>query len=166
MQEVPGSIPDWDASVSDALCPNAQIKENIFIIYSSRVLCLSYSCRPVIFLSVVVAKRWAILYVFVIKLTKDTRRRVLRWRDYRGRDRRGRDWRGRVWRDFSLFNPNQEKFRFTVPPVVALLNYISSGILWRIFSQTGIFAGFSFITTYYFVVRISEAAMCGEHYIF
>jgi hypothetical protein len=30
-----------------------------------------------------------------------------------------------------------------VPPAVALLNYISSGILWRIFCQTGIFAGFS-----------------------
>ena len=32
---------------------------------------------------------------------------------------------------------------FTVPPAVALLNYISCGILQRIFSQTGIFAGFS-----------------------
>ncbi len=30
-----------------------------------------------------------------------------------------------------------------MPPAVALLNYISCGILWRIFSQTGIFAGFS-----------------------
>jgi hypothetical protein len=30
-----------------------------------------------------------------------------------------------------------------VPPAVALMNYISSGILWRIFSQTEIFAGFS-----------------------
>ena len=30
-----------------------------------------------------------------------------------------------------------------MPPSVALLNYISCGILWRIFSQTGIFAGFS-----------------------
>jgi hypothetical protein len=29
-----------------------------------------------------------------------------------------------------------------VPPAVALLNYISSGKLWRIFCQTGIFAGF------------------------
>ncbi len=30
-----------------------------------------------------------------------------------------------------------------MPPAVALLNYISSGILWRIFCQTGIFAGVS-----------------------
>ena len=37
----------------------------------------------------------------------------------------------------------KEKCRFTVPPGVALLNYISCGILWRIFCQTGIFAGFS-----------------------
>ncbi len=30
-----------------------------------------------------------------------------------------------------------------MPPAVALLDYISNGILLRIFSQTGIFAGFS-----------------------
>ncbi len=41
---------------------------------------LSYSCHPVV-LSVVVAERWAILYVLVIKLTKETRRRVSRGRD-------------------------------------------------------------------------------------
>ena len=40
-------------------------------------------------------------------------------------------------------SPTGEKCRFTVPPTVALLDYISSGILWRIFPQTGIFAGFS-----------------------
>jgi hypothetical protein len=34
-----------------------------------------------------------------------------------------------------------EKCRFTEPPAVALLNYISSGILWRIFCQTGTFRG-------------------------
>jgi hypothetical protein len=48
---------------------------------------------------------WAILYVFIIKLAKEPRRRVSRGRDYRWRDRRGRDWRGRVLRDFSLFKP-------------------------------------------------------------
>jgi hypothetical protein len=37
---------------------------------------------------------------------------------------------------------NLEACRFTVPPAVALLNYISSGKLWRIFCQTEIFAGF------------------------
>jgi hypothetical protein len=30
-----------------------------------------------------------------------------------------------------------------VPPAVALLNYISNGIILRIFCQTGIFTGFS-----------------------
>jgi hypothetical protein len=54
-------------------------------IYLARVLCLSYSCHiPVIFLSVVVAERSAILYVLVIKLTKETRRRVSRGRDTDG----------------------------------------------------------------------------------
>jgi hypothetical protein len=47
-----------------------------------------------------------------------------------------------------------------VPPAVALLNYINSGILWRIFSQTGIFAGFS-LHIISNAVRISEAAMGG-----
>jgi len=52
-----------------------------------------------------------------------------------------------------------------VPPAVSLLNYISCGMLWRIFCQTGTFRGvFSYY--HYFVVRISEAAICGEHYIF
>ncbi len=44
-----------------------------------------------------------------------------------------------------------------MPPAVALLNYISSGKLWRIFCQTGIFAGFS-VHIINFAVRISEAA--------
>ena len=45
-----------------------------------------------------------------------------------------------------------------MPPVVALLNYIRSGKLWQIFSQTGIFAGFS-LHIINLAVRISEAAM-------
>ncbi len=45
-----------------------------------------------------------------------------------------------------------------MPPAVALPNYISSGILWRIFCQTGIFAGFS-LHIMNNAVRISEAAM-------
>jgi hypothetical protein len=40
-----------------------------------------------------------------------------------------------------------------VPPAVALINYMRSGILWRIFSQTEIFAGF------FLHIIISEAAM-------
>jgi hypothetical protein len=47
-----------------------------------------------------------------------------------------------------------------MPPAVALSNYISCGILWRIFCRTGIFPGFSL----YIIknaVRISEAALGG-----
>jgi hypothetical protein len=43
-----------------------------------------------------------------------------------------------------------------VPPAVALLNYISSGILWRIFAKLGHFAGFSLRAG-----GISAAAMAG-----
>jgi hypothetical protein len=42
---------------------------------------------------------------------------------------------------FCVKSPTKEKCRFTVPPAVALLNYISCGILWRIFCQTGTFRG-------------------------
>ena len=55
---------------------------------------------------------------------------------YRWRDRRCRDmeWEG-VKTDFSLYKPNLiNTWTFTVPPAVALLNYVSSGLLWRIFS--------------------------------
>jgi hypothetical protein len=38
-----------------------------------------------------------------------------------------------VKRLFFVKSPTFEKCRFTVPPAVALLNYISSGTLWRIF---------------------------------
>ncbi len=66
---------------------------------------------------------------------------------------------------FHCLIQTKEKRRFTVPPAVALLNNISSGILWRIFSQTGIFAGFS-LHIINFAVRISKAAMDRGHYIF
>ncbi len=52
-----------------------------------------------------------------------------------------------------------------MPPAVALLNYISSDILWRIFCQTGIFAGFS-LYIINFVGRISEAAIAGDILLF
>ncbi len=46
-----------------------------------------------------------------------------------------------------------------MPPAVALLNYISSGILWRIFLPNwDISRGFFFIL---FAERISEAVMGG-----
>jgi hypothetical protein len=66
---------------------------------------------------------------------------------------------------FHCLSPTEEKCRFTVPPAVALLNYVSCGILRRIFSQTGIFAGFSLHISN-LAVGISEAAMGGEHYMF
>jgi hypothetical protein len=46
-----------------------------------------------------------------------------------------------VNRLFFVKSPTYEKCRFTVPPAVALMNYISCGILWRIFCQTGTFRG-------------------------
>ncbi len=62
---------------------------------------------------------------------------------------------------FHCLSQTSETCRFTEPPAVALLNYISSGILWRIFCQTGIFAGFS-LYIINFVGRISEAAIAGD----
>jgi hypothetical protein len=46
-----------------------------------------------------------------------------------------------------------------VPPAVDLLNYISSGKLWRIFCQTGTFRGVFSISNN--AVRIRAAAMGG-----
>jgi hypothetical protein len=48
-----------------------------------------------------------------------------------------------------------------VPPAVALLNYISYGMLWRIFCQTGTFRGVFSIHISNNGVRISAAAMGG-----
>ncbi len=49
-----------------------------------------------------------------------------------------------------------------MPPAVALLNYISSGKLWRIFCQTGIFAGFSLRMYHFIAGRINAAAMACD----
>jgi hypothetical protein len=48
-----------------------------------------------------------------------------------------------------------------VPPAVALLNYISCGKLWRIFSQAGISAGFS-LKIIFIVGSIGVAAIAGD----
>ncbi len=48
-----------------------------------------------------------------------------------------------------------------MPPAVALPNYISGGILWRIFSQTGIFAGFS-LHLLNLAVMITAAVMAWD----
>ncbi len=42
---------------------------------------------------------------------------------------------------FLCLIQTKETCRFTVPPAVALFNYISSGILWQIFCQIGTFRG-------------------------
>ncbi len=63
--------------------------------------------------------------VLLIKLTKEMRRRVWRWR---GRIWGGRVWR-RVWRNYiHRFSLTWETYRFTVPPAVALMNQMRSGI--------------------------------------
>jgi hypothetical protein len=54
----------------------------------------------------------------------------------------------------------KEKCAFTVPPAVALLNYISRGLLWWIFSQTGIFAGFSLNTINFAVYLCTSLSAC------
>ena len=43
---------------------------------------------------------------------------------------------------FHCLNLTKEKCRLTVPSAVALLNYISSGILWRIFPKLEFLRGF------------------------
>ena len=48
-----------------------------------------------------------------------------------------------------------------MPSAVALLNYISCGILQRIFSQTAIFAGFS-LNIIFILGSISAAAITGD----
>ncbi len=107
-----------------------------------------------------VSERSAILLVLLIKLTQETRRR-----DWRGRDRDGEIGKrqiieGGCVETFHCSSQTWETCRFTVPPAVALLNYIRSGIFWRIFSQTGIFRGVS-LYIINFPVRISEAAIGG-----
>jgi len=114
------------------------------IIYLSRVLCLCV-CECVcvcVCVSQFVAERSAILLVLAIKLTKETRRRVWRGRDRDGEIGKRQIVEGGCEETFHCWSQTWETCRFTVPPAVALLNYISSCIFWRIFCQTGIFAGF------------------------
>jgi hypothetical protein len=49
-----------------------------------------------------------------------------------------------------------------VPSAVALMNYISSGLLWRIFCQTGIFRGVFSPYIIYITGRVSAAVMAGD----
>ncbi len=52
-----------------------------------------------------------------------------------------------------------------MPPAVALSNYTSSCILWQIFCQAGIFAGFT-LNIIYIVGRISAASKAGDIILF
>jgi hypothetical protein len=90
-----------------------------------------------------VSERSAILLVLAIKLNKETRLRVWRGRDRDGEIREGEIEEEGCEETFHCLILTKEKCRLTVPSAVALLNYISSNILWRIFFQTGIVAGFS-----------------------
>ncbi len=68
--------------------------------------------------------------------------------------------------DFFLLKPNLISMNVhsaTCSCSVEL--YISSGRLWRIFSQTGIFAGFSLIIIF-IVGSISAAAIAGDLILF
>ncbi len=77
---------------------------------------------------------------------KETRRRVWRGRNWGGEIGKGRIREGGCDETLLCLSLNWESCRFTAPPAVALLNYTSCAILWRIFCQTGIFAGFSLYT--------------------
>ncbi len=91
---------------------------------------------------VTIAERSAILLVLIIKLTKEMRRRVWRGRDMDGEIGNGQIGEGGCEETFLCFIQTKEKCRFTVPPAAALLNYISSGILWRIYAKLDFSRGF------------------------
>ncbi len=106
------------------------------------------------------------LVVYVIRLTKETRRRVTRGRGRDGDIREGEIGQKGCEQTFLCLSLTWETWRFTAPPAVALINYISSGKLWRIFSQTGTFCEvFSTYTVHhlrYITGWISAAAMTGD----
>ncbi len=70
---------------------------------------------------------------------------VWRGRDMDGEIGKGQIGDGECEETFLCLSLNCESCRLTAPPAVALLIYISCGILWRIFCPTGIFAVFFFI---------------------
>ena len=105
------------------------------------------------------SERSAILLVLAIKLTKETKGRVSRGRDTDGKIGEGQIGEGGCEETFHCLIQTKEKCGFTLPPEVALLNYTSSGLLWRIFCQTGKFRGVFSISNN--AVRISAAAMGG-----
>ncbi len=82
----------------------------IFIIYLSRVLCLSYSClsscHPVILSSCHSCGTLSYSLCLSNQTDQGDEREGFEREGYRWRERRWRNWRGRVWIDFSLFQPN------------------------------------------------------------
>jgi hypothetical protein len=79
---------------------HARPKPTTYIIYSSRILCLSSclsSCRPVIFLSFSCHSCGTLSYslCFSNQTDQGDERKVFEREGYRWRDRRRRDWRGR-----------------------------------------------------------------------
>jgi hypothetical protein len=72
---------------------------------------------------VTIAERSAILLVSVIKLTKETRRRVCRGRDRDGEIGKGQIEEGGCEETFLCLSLNWKACRFTVPPAVAILVY-------------------------------------------
>ncbi len=110
----------------------------------------------------VVAERWDILYVLVVKLTKETRRRVSRWRDYRWRDRRWRDWRGRAWIYFSYFSllkPNIRKMYATCSCSIELYKQWYT-YLGRFFAKLEFSRGFLYLSlTSGFWLRVRARAL-------
>jgi hypothetical protein len=126
-----------------------------YMIDLSRVLCLC----------VTIAERSSILLVLVSNWPRRRGEGLGEGGIRDGQKREGDIEKEGCEETFHCLIQTKEKCRFTVPPGVALLNYISCGILWRIFWQSGIFAGFS-LYIINFVGRISEAAIAGDILLF
>jgi hypothetical protein len=91
---------------------------------------LSYICLGYFVCVSVIAEHSAILLVLIIKGGI---------RD--GKIGKGQIREGGCVETFHCLILTKEKCWLTEPPAVALFYYISCGILWRIFCQTGIFRG-------------------------
>ncbi len=97
---------------------------------------------------------------------QETKGRVSRGRDTDGKIGEGQIVEGGCEETFNCLIQTKEKSWFTVPPAVALLNYTSSGLLWRIFCQTEIFAGFSLHIINLAVYKDQRSYDGRGHYIF